>query len=148
MKKCMAVAITLMVLPAPWAGASAQVGEDPQSSLGWEISNAGDIHQILPMRERARVYNEILEWRLDNILPAIMREEGVDMWVVINFEYDEDPVYMTLVPEPVMSARRLSILVFHDSDQGFKKLTANWHGTGSAGRMYENIFTDRSKGAW
>ncbi|MFC1555673.1 M24 family metallopeptidase, partial [candidate division KSB1 bacterium] len=25
--------------------------------------------------------------------------------------------------------------------------TANWHGSGSAGYMYENIFTDRSKGA-
>ena len=102
---------------------------------------------MLPLRERARVYNEILEWRLDNILPAILREEGVDMWVVINFEYDEDPVYMTLVPEPIMSARRLSILIFHDSEDGFKKLTANWHGAGSAGQMYENIFTDRSKGA-
>ena len=55
------------------------------------MSQAKDIEQILPLRDRARVYNEILEWRLDNILPAIMREEGVDMWVVINFEYDEDP---------------------------------------------------------
>jgi Xaa-Pro aminopeptidase len=93
------------------------------------------------------VYNEILEWRLDNILPEIMREEDMDMWVIINFEYDEDPVYMTLVPEPIMSARRLSILVFHDSPEGFRKLTASWHGSGSAGPMYENIFTDRSLGA-
>jgi Xaa-Pro aminopeptidase len=67
--------------------------------------------------------------------------------VVINFEYDEDPVYMTLVPEPIMSARRLSILVFHDSDEGFEKLTANWHGSGSAGSMYQSVFTDRSRGA-
>ena len=69
------------------------------------MSEAGDIEKILPLRERDRVYNEILEWCLDNILPKILRDEGVDMWLVINFEYDEDPVYMTLVPEPVMSAR-------------------------------------------
>jgi Xaa-Pro aminopeptidase len=111
------------------------------------MSRAGDIEGVLPLRERARVRNEILEWRLDNILPAILREEGVDMWVVIAFEYDEDPVYMTLVPEPIMSARRLSILIFHDSREGFRKLTANWHGSGSAGSMYQNIFTDRSRGA-
>jgi Xaa-Pro aminopeptidase len=111
------------------------------------MSRAGDIEGILPLRERARVYNEILQWRVDHILPAILREEGVEMWVVINFEYDEDPVYMTLVPEPIMSARRLSILIFHDREDGFKKLTANWHGAGSAGQMYENIFTDRSRGA-
>jgi len=114
---------------------------------GWEMAGAGDIGGILPLRERARVYNEILEWRLDNVLPAIMREEGIEMWVVLNFEYDEDPVYMTLVPEPIMSARRLSVLIFHDREDGFKKLTANWHGSGSAGSMYENIFTDRSRGA-
>jgi Xaa-Pro aminopeptidase len=111
------------------------------------MSYGGDLESLLPLRDRARVYNEILEWRLDNILPAILREEGVDMWVVINFEYDEDPVYMTLVPEPIMSARRLSILIFHDTPDGLRKLTANWHGAGSAGRMYENIFTDRSQGA-
>lgn len=147
MKTSILTLILALVLCAPWAGAGAQVSGDADMSLGWEMADADDIDRILPLRERARVYNEILEWRLDNILPAIMREEGVDMWVVINFEYDEDPVYMTLVPEPVMSARRLSILAFHDSNEGFKKLTANWHGAGSAGRMYENIFTDRSKGA-
>ena len=148
MKSTRFITILMLALCTPWAGVGAQlrVGEAPQSP-GWEITKAGDIDAVLPLRERAQLYNEILEWRLDNILPEIMREEGMDMWVVINFEYDEDPIYMTLVPEPIMSARRLSILVFHNSDDGFKKLTANWHGQGSAGRMYENIFTDRSKGA-
>ena len=146
-KTAFSTTIMILVLAFPWAMAGAQATGDARGSLTWEMSGAGDIERVLPLRERARVYNEILEWRLDNLLPAIMREEDVDMWVVINFEYDEDPVYMTLVPEPNMSARRLSILVFHDSEEGFKKLTANWHGTGSAGQMYENIFTDRSKGA-
>ncbi len=118
-----------------------------QSKINWDMAHTGNINNILPLRERAKVYNDILEWRLDNVLPEIMRREGIDMWLVICFEYDEDPVYMTLVPEPIMCARRLSILLFHDSPDGFKKLTANWHGSGSAGSMYKNIFTDRSKGA-
>lgn len=132
---------------APWSVAGAQTGDNSEAWPGWTMAAARDIDRILPLRDRAQLYNEILEERLDTILPAIMREEGIDLWVVINFEYDEDPVYMTLVPEPVMGARRLSILAFHDSDDGFRKLTANWHGSGSAGPMYENIFTDRSKGA-
>jgi len=140
-------AILILLLTGPWAAVFAQSTGGAGSWPGWEMARAGDIDGILPLRERARVYNEVLEWRLDNLLPAIMREEGVEMWVVINFEYDEDPVYMTLVPEPIMSARRLSILIFHDSRDGFKKLTANWHGSGSAGGMYESIFTDRSMGA-
>jgi Xaa-Pro aminopeptidase len=141
------LALLFLSLCIPGIEASAQTTAQSSPSLNWEMSEAGDIEKILPLRERARVYNEILEWRLDNILPEILREEGADMWLVINFEYDEDPVYMTLVPEPAMSARRLSILLFHNGPDGYKKLTANWHGTGSAGYMYENIFTDRSKGA-
>ncbi len=118
-----------------------------EAQLNWNISDVRDIEKILPERERATLYNELLEWRLDNILPEIMRREGIDLWLIICFEYAEDPVYMSLVPEPIMVARRLSILMFHDSPEGFKKLTANWHGSGSAGRMYTNIFTDRSEGA-
>ena len=120
-----------------------------QSDLGWSGSEAGDIRAILSERDQARVVNRILEWRLDNILPSIMRREGIDLWLVICFEYDEDPVYLTLVPRPQMSARRLSVLMFHDAPDGFRKLTANWHGKGSAGPMYTSIFTPeyRAKGA-
>ena len=103
------------------------------AQLNWDMAKAGDIHRILPERERAEIYNEILAWRLDHILPQIMRREGIDMWLVINFENDEDPVYMSLVARPRFSARRLSILIFHDSPtEGFKKLTANWHGTSTS----------------
>ena len=116
-------------------------------AVDWRMSAPGALQSVLSPREQARVYNEILEWRLDHILPGLLRREGVDMWIVMCFEYDEDPVYMTLVPRPAMSARRLSILIFHDRKDGFQKLTANWHGSGSAGAMYTNIFTDRSKGA-
>ena len=111
------------------------------AQLDWTISNVRDIDNILPVRKQADVFNEILAWRLDNLLPRLMRQEGLDMWLIACFEYDEDPVYMTLVPRPQMSARRLSILVFHDAADGFKKLTANWHGASSAGSMYTNLFT-------
>lgn len=121
-------------------------GGGPQGRT-WQIAGVRDIDNILPERERAAVMNRWLEWRLDNIVPMVMRREGIDLWMVINREYNEDPVYMSMVPEPAMSARRLSILIFHDrGPEGFKKLTANWHGTGSAGRLYEAIFKDRSKG--
>ncbi len=119
----------------------------PLSGPVWSWAPTGDLKAVLPLRERARIYNDILAWRLDHILPTILKEEGVDLWLVINFEYDEDPVYMTLVPEPIMSARRLSILLFHDGPEGFRKLTANWHGSSTAGPMYQSIFTDRSRGA-
>jgi Xaa-Pro aminopeptidase len=127
----------------------ADPGAAPQS-LDWSMSHVRDIDNILPERQRAEVFNQILEWRLDNILPEILRRENIDLWLVICFEYQEDPVYMTLVPKPQLTARRMSILLFHDHPtEGLKKLTANWHGTGSAGPMYTNIFTAeyRERGA-
>jgi len=107
----------------------------------WTIPGVRDIDNILTVRKQADVFNEHLAWRLDNLLPRLMRQEGLDMWLVVCFEYDEDPVYMTLVPRPQMSARRLSILLFHDAPDGFKKMTANWHGTSTAGPMYTSLFT-------
>jgi len=134
------VLVAFLVLPG-----GAQAPQAP--AINWEITRAGDIAKILPVRDQARVFNEILEYRLDHVLPALMREQGLDMWLVINFEYDEDPVYMTMVSRPMMVARRLAILIFHDRKDGFQKLTANWHGSSTAGPMYTSIFTDRSKGA-
>ncbi len=68
--------------------------------------------RILPLRARAKVRNDWLRQRLDKALPQIMEREKLDMWLVIAREYNEDPVIMTLLPEPAMSARRRTILVF------------------------------------
>lgn len=78
-------------------------------------------------RERALTVNRILADRLDNLLPGLMRETGIDMWLVINREYVEDPVYLTLVPEPAFAARRTTMLVFHDRgpDKGVERLTVS-----------------------
>jgi len=69
---------------------------------------------VLDQRARVDAVNRMLRQRLDDLLPRLMRESGIDMWLVINREYAEDPVYLTLVPEPVFAARRTTILMFHD----------------------------------
>ena len=102
---------------------------------------------VLSLEKQTELYNKNLEWKLDNVLPDIMRREGLEMWIVICFENSEDPVYRTLTTRPGDGARRLSILVFHDSKEGFKKLSATWHGPYASGYMYKGIFTDKSFGA-
>jgi len=74
--------------------------------------------KILPLRERAKVKNAWLKKRLDTVLPEVMRREGIDMWIVIAREYNEDPVMMSLLPEPMMYARRRTILVFNLKEDG------------------------------
>ncbi len=103
-----------------------------------------DIDNVLPEKERAKVMNEILEWRLDHIIPELMRREGIDMWLIICREYNEDPVYLTLVPEETMAARRTSILIFHDKGEkeGVERLTCSFYGMG---KWYKSIYTDQTK---
>ncbi|MFC2168870.1 hypothetical protein ACFLRW_07795 [Acidobacteriota bacterium] len=45
------------------------------------LTDAQDSFNILPERKRAEVMNDWLEWRLDNIVPELMRREGIDMWL-------------------------------------------------------------------
>ncbi len=107
------------------------------------VTDVNDIDHILPEQQRAKVMNEILEWRLEHIVPELMRREGIDMWIIICREYNEDPVYMTMVPEPTMAARRTSILIFHDKgDEGVKRLTGSFYGMG---KLYKTIYTDNTK---
>ncbi|AQG80392.1 M24 family metallopeptidase [Spirosoma montaniterrae] len=70
---------------------------------------------ILPERDRARIVDEILEDRFTNLLPQLMRREGLDMWVIISREYNEDPVLKTMLPSTWLSARRRTIMVFFDN---------------------------------
>jgi hypothetical protein len=46
-----------------------------------------------------------LEQRLRTVLPALMRKHGVDAWVIPMREYNEDPVFSSLVsPDHVRGA--------------------------------------------
>lgn len=69
--------------------------------------------QILIEHERARVVDEILADRFNNLLPTLMDKTNIDMWVVISREYNEDPVLKTMLPATWLNARRRTILVFY-----------------------------------
>lgn len=116
----------------------------PAFPQGYEVIAVQDSQNILPESERARVRNEWLKWRLENVIPELMRREGIDMWLIINREYNEDPVYMSLVPEPVMYARRTSILIFHDRGEelGVERLSGSYYGMGE---WYKPTWIDKKK---
>ncbi|MHC4375996.1 MAG: M24 family metallopeptidase [Planctomycetota bacterium] len=109
------------------------VQEAPDQESAWDQGyRVAQTPAVLPYRDRAEVENRILRDRLDNLLPTLMREAGLDMWLVICREYAEDPVYLTLVPSPVFAARRTTILVFNDlgEEEGVERLTVSRYGQG------------------
>jgi Xaa-Pro aminopeptidase len=67
---------------------------------------------ILPLKERARVMEEIQHHRFTELLPELMKAHKIDAWVLITREYNEDPVVKTMLPPTWLNARRRTILVF------------------------------------
>ena len=109
-----------------------------------EIADVKDSKNILPEKDRETLTNAWLKWRLDNIIPELMRREGIDLWLVINREYNEDPVYLSLVPRPTMYARRTSILIFQDRgpEKGVERLAGSYYGMEG---WYKGTWVDKKK---
>ena len=113
------------------AQAPAQVPEDAPARY----------HPLPPLRQQA---DERLEWtraRLDRVLPALMREYGVDMWVLSMREYAEDPVFWSVTAPTTFAARRRSIYVFFDRGpaEGIERIAL---GGGSQGGLVHAVPLD------
>ena len=72
--------------------------------------------EILNLKDRATLIEKIQKDRLDNLLPELMSKNGIDMWIIITREYNEDPIIKTLLPPTWLNARRRTILVFSYND--------------------------------
>ena len=99
---------------------------------------AGQERPFGTLREQAIVQQAWLEARLERVLPRLMREQGVDLWIVPVREYNEDPVFFSLVSPTTMAARRRTIYLFHDRgpEHGVERLAI---GGSSQGGLYEVI---------
>ena len=75
---------------------------------------------ILSLRERADLIEKIQKERIQNLLPKLMEEQDIDLWVLITREYNEDPVVKTLLPPTWLNARRRTILVFSKKTMSLK----------------------------
>jgi hypothetical protein len=96
---------------------------------------------IRSLKNRAEITNGWLKTRLRDVLPGLMRREGVDMWIVICREHAEDPVFFSLVPAPSMFAWRLSMLMFYDRGAaGVECLSVNRYGSGDFNREMADYY--------
>jgi hypothetical protein len=89
---------------------------------------------LFTLKEQAAIRNQWLAARLKTILPALMTRENIDLWLIIGREYNEDPVLLTMLPQPAMSARRRTILALFrqpdDSDKAVDCLSLDRYGLG------------------
>jgi len=107
------------------------------------ISSQVQAQLILSERDRAVVVDEILADRFNNLLPKLMDRTGLDMWILISREYNEDPVLKTMLPATWLNARRRTIILFYRDKEknSIEKLAVARYNFG------DNIFSawDKSK---
>lgn len=101
---------------------------------------------VLTHREQAPLIKSWIVKRFDTVLPMLMRREGIDMWIVVSREYNDDPVFRSMSPLTTYASRRRTILVFHDrgADKGVERLSI---GRFDYDGIYQVVKTDND-GQW
>lgn len=115
------VLVATCLAPAAFAASDAQAPAYPADG-------------VLTHREQAPLVKGWIERRFDAVLPGLMRREGIDMWIIVSREYNDDPVFRSMAPLTTFSSRRRTILVFSDRGDRVDRL--------SIGRFdYDGLFT-------
>ena len=101
------VALFLLLVPIGLtAQAPAHVPEDAPAR----------IHPLPTLRAQAAERQAWLRTRLERILPKLMEEYDVRMWILSMREYAEDPVFWSITSPTTFAARRRSIYVIMRRD--------------------------------
>jgi len=78
----------------------------------------GGTPSVLTIRERAALVHRITAKRLDTLIPRMMRETGIDMWIIACNEDNLDPIFETMVPYENWNPITQVLVLF---DQGQEK---------------------------
>lgn len=89
------------------------------------------------LREQAERQQAWLEIRLERVLPRLMAEHDVDLWLIPAREYNEDPVFWSIVSPTTLAARRRTVYAFCRRDDGTVERIAI--GGTSQGGLYEVV---------
>ena len=113
------IGLLAAVVAVPSEPAAAQHGK----------TGVGDYVKNIPLlRERVRITEGFWQWRKAHVLPTVMREQGVDLWIIRDDEADkyynyEGPIFSSLVPadsrgmifDSQHGDARPVFLMFHDT---------------------------------
>lgn len=86
---------------------------------------------VLDLKTQGEIQDQWLEERVNTILPEIMERTGIDMWILISKEYNEDAVLKTMLPSSWLSARRTTMLVIYKDGDKMETLACARYDVGS-----------------
>ncbi|MEX0893757.1 MAG: M24 family metallopeptidase [Gemmatimonadota bacterium] len=130
---CALVALAALLVAAPRAAAQAVSLVPPDAPARY--------HALPPLRQQA---DEQLAWtraRLERVLPRLMADYDVPMWILSMREYAEDPVFFSMAAPTTFAARRRSIYVFTRQPDGTIERLAL--GGGTQGGLFQAFRSSR-----
>ncbi len=110
------------------------------------LSGQTILDSIANERTQALLIDEMLEDRMTHLLPKLMQRTGIDMWILISREYNEDPIMKTMLPSTWLSARRRTIMVFYlDPETGLDRIAIARYSVGKLlkGEWDIDVFPDQ-----
>ena len=114
---------------------------------GFTIKLQGGLYamrQTVSLKKQYQIVDDLLYQRIHKLLPKLMEETGYDMWIILCREYNEDPVFTTMLPSLCLTARRLSCLVFVKQGERFEALNFG-RPSEHLNRVYTQGYTDSSR---
>ena len=121
---------TLLTLPL-----LAMVACGPGSTAS--TNGAGTAPELLAWSEQMAVRDDWLVKRHEALLP-MMRRHGIEMWIVVNEEFHDDPLTEYVAPARPYTGRR-DIFVFVDAgDDGLRKVAATGYWEENVARYFES----------
>ena len=102
------------------------------------------MRQTVSLKKQYQIVDDLLVQRIHKLLPELMEETGYDMWIILCREYNEDPVFTTMLPSLCLTARRLSCLVFVKQGERFEALNFG-RPSEHLNRVYTQGYTDSSR---
>ncbi len=87
-------------------------------ALNLTVSIQAQMPVVLDLKTQGEIRDKWLEERVETVLPELMERTGIDMWILISKEYNEDAVLKTMLPSSWLSARRTTMLVmYYDGEE-------------------------------
>ncbi|HAC06421.1 MAG TPA: Xaa-Pro aminopeptidase, partial [Gemmatimonadetes bacterium] len=109
--KLVLIACCLVPTVVPFAASAQAPAHVPENA-------PARIHPLPSLRDQAQEQQAWLDTRMQRILPGLMAEYDVGMWILSMREYAEDPVFWSITSPTTFAARRRSIYVITRRDDG------------------------------
>ena len=95
-------------------------------SVAPATATAGPRPAVLSIRDRAALVYKITQKRLDTLLPRMMRETGIDMWIITCNEDNLDPIFETMMPyENWCPITQILVMFDRGAEKGVERLNVS-----------------------